>query len=95
MSHGAGRGRAWLNLAKNSEPPRPGGPLPSVNGFVEDYHISEDNKELIERVKLLNSNDDGIAFNNKMKHIQNFWIERCHCKEDVEYVQTIILTKLF
>ncbi|KYB26290.1 hypothetical protein TcasGA2_TC009812 [Tribolium castaneum] len=82
MSCGAGRGRGWLNLGSNAEPPKPMGlPPPVVPSPVE---VSPEYKELVDRVKELNVNDDGILLNQKVKHIQSFWQNECHTQEEVQ-----------
>ncbi|XP_044265908.1 CBP80/20-dependent translation initiation factor [Tribolium madens] len=82
MSCGAGRGRGWLNLGSNVEPPKPMGlPQPLAPSPVE---VSPEYRALVDRVKELNVNDDGILLNKKVKHIQNFWQDECHSQEEVE-----------
>ncbi|KAJ8925440.1 hypothetical protein NQ315_009273 [Exocentrus adspersus] len=96
-SSGVGRGRGWLNLSKNpnpaAEPPRPGSiPSPtSVNpnspSLIDESHFADKSNEfidLINIVKQLNINDDGIKFNQKKKYIVESWKDCCQTGEEVE-----------
>lgn len=106
-SSGVGRGRGWLNLNKNQNaaviPPRPGSSPTSVNplspnlALIDDAQFADKSNEfidLINIVKQLNLNDDGIKFNQKKKHILETWKESCQAGDDVEYVFCNIKVKL-
>jgi hypothetical protein len=82
---GAGRGRGWLNLPKSAEPPRPTGlHKPTVNNTSPVPQINSPYKELIDRMKEINLNDDGIMFNKKMKYVQEYWLQECGNEEEVK-----------
>jgi hypothetical protein len=84
---GAGRGRGWLNLPKSAEPPRPTGlHKPTVNNTSPVPQINSPYKELIDRMKEINLNDDGIMFNKKMKYVQEYWLQECGNEEEVKSV---------
>lgn len=98
---GIGRGRGWLNLNKQQ---RPGG-VPesttvtqevSLNSTMNQLNITEYTK-LINQINMLNENDDGILFNQKLKTIIEVWQESCKTDADVEqsvsYVYQACLTK--
>lgn len=82
MSCGAGRGRGWLNLTPNSEPPKPMG-LPQPLPPAQSPPVKVEHQELINRVKELSVNDDGILLNRKVQHIQAFWHD-CSGEKEVE-----------
>lgn len=97
-SSGVGRGRGWLNLNKNQNaavvPPRPGSSPTSINplspnlALIDDAQFVDKSNEftdLINIVKQLNLNDDGIKFNQKKKHLLESWKESCQTGDDVEY----------
>lgn len=89
---GIGRGRGWLNLNKQQ---RPGG-VPETTTITQDtpvnsapvttmnhLNISEYGK-LINQINMLNPNDDGIKFNQKLKAILEVWKESCKTDADVQ-----------
>lgn len=84
---GIGRGRGWLNLNKQQ---RPGGTPEnatvshdlSANTTMSQLNITEYAK-LINQINMLNENDDGILFNQKLKAIMKVWQESCKTEADV------------
>ncbi|RZC43086.1 uncharacterized protein BDFB_006990 [Asbolus verrucosus] len=84
MSSGAGRGRGWLNLGKNAEPPRPMGLARPPANPTPVQQVECKYKGLIEKVKEMNVSDDGIMFNKKLQYIQTYWVQECGSREDVE-----------
>lgn len=89
---GTGRGRGWLNLKQNA--PVVGVTMPTVSSpatvqsadpLREDAQfVDVDYLDLVNKVKQLNVNDDGILFNKKIKYIFESWTENCQTKEEVE-----------
>lgn len=88
---GIGRGRGWLNLNKQQ---RPGGVPESVsvttvtqevslNTTMTQLNIGEYAK-LINQINMMNENDDGILFNQKLKAIIEVWKESCKTDADVQ-----------
>ncbi|XP_050292691.1 uncharacterized protein LOC126733423 isoform X2 [Anthonomus grandis grandis] len=99
MSHGIGRGRGWLNLkAQNQTINAPGSenaqsppalnnlPPPKVNSNVIDTFSDAQNdySSLVSKIKHLDINDDGIMFNQKIKHIIESWYQDCQNAPEVE-----------
>lgn len=91
---GIGRGRGWLNLYKQQQQQqRPGGVPESVtvtqpqevslNTTMNQLNISEYAK-LINQINMMNENDDGIRFNQKLKAIIEVWKESCKTDADVQ-----------
>ncbi|KAL1497502.1 hypothetical protein ABEB36_008453 [Hypothenemus hampei] len=88
---GVGRGRGWLNL-KNQEKSNPGVTsldLEQIASFTiqektEFSDSSDDFSSLINKIKKLNLNDDGILFNQKIKYIVENWNEDCKNAAEVE-----------
>ncbi|KAJ3649829.1 hypothetical protein Zmor_021549 [Zophobas morio] len=84
-SCGVGRGRGWLNLSKSAEPPKPMGlSKPPMNTPSPAPQLSSEYDELVDRIKELSTNDDGIMFNKKMKYIQSYWTQDCTRQKEVE-----------
>lgn len=100
MSKGVGRGRGWLNLKQSQNNPNTAavGNLASpplsvvnqtnVNTNEENKFIAtpEDGCDLVNKIKQLNVNDDGILFNQKIKYILENWKNDCRSGEEVELV---------
>lgn len=90
---GIGRGRGWLNLNKQ----RPGGTPEStsvtqdmsLNSTMNQLNITEYTK-LISQINMLNENDDGILFNQKLKAIMEVWQDSCKTDDDVQQSITSI-----
>lgn len=93
---GIGRGRGWLNLYKQQQQQqqqRPGGVPESVtvtqpqevtlNTTMNQLNIGEYAK-LITQINMMNENDDGIRFNQKLKAIIEVWKESCKTDADVQ-----------
>lgn len=97
MSSGVGRGRGWLNL-KMQGTKSPGGETQNSPPIINDSHSpnlhSPDNRKfedapddfssLINKIKQLNLQDDGIKFNQKIKYIVEGWTQDCLNGADVE-----------
>ncbi|CAG9762262.1 unnamed protein product [Ceutorhynchus assimilis] len=86
MSGGIGRGRGWLKL-KSQDIKNPGSESPSTLANDASQQFSdacEDYAGLISEIKQLNINDDGIKFNQKIRHILESWNEECQNAMDVE-----------
>nr|XP_023013387.1 uncharacterized protein LOC111503334 [Leptinotarsa decemlineata] len=90
-----GRGRGWLNLNKNnssssnmSNPVVPVGNLSNhVIQSTNDENLFVDAQEyndLVNIVKKLNIDDDGIKFNQKIRHLLEQWKAVCLTSDDVE-----------
>ncbi|KAJ8947835.1 hypothetical protein NQ318_009980 [Aromia moschata] len=99
-SSGIGRGRGWLNLKKNptvnvplcpqsmplnSSSINPLSPKLSSTDEVQFVDSSNEFTDLINKVKQLNVNDDGIKFNQKIKYIVENWKQNCETSEAVEH----------
>lgn len=97
MSSGVGRGRGWLNL-KMQGTKSPGGETQNSPPIINDSHspnlhspdnrkfedASDDFSSLINKIKQLNLQDDGIKFNQKIKYIVEGWTQDCLNGADVE-----------
>lgn len=87
---GIGRGRGWLNLKSQnnaSNTNRVGNNVPvSCQDSCENEFTDAKNdyNDIINKVKQLNMNDDGILFNQKVKYILENWNEDCQTPEQVE-----------
>lgn len=100
MSSGVGRGRGWLNLKQNQNNTNPAvvgnvanPPKNSVNqanlNTKEEKQFIDTQKEacdLVNKIKQLNINDDGILFNQKIKYIIENWKNDCRTSEEVQLV---------
>ncbi|XP_030765691.1 uncharacterized protein LOC115889761 [Sitophilus oryzae] len=96
MSGGVGRGRGWLNLNTPNKytPGIDEMPSPSASKHLNTNEIDDENKyytdvpqdfsDLINAVKVISLEDDGIKFNQKMKYITEIWVEKCRNSDDVE-----------
>lgn len=92
---GTGRGRGWLNLKQNQTTPTQTSTqgasnsnstigLKNYTGREEKLFTDIDDCDLVNRVKQLSMNDDGILFNQKLKFIQDSWKYNCQSAEEVE-----------
>nr|CAH7714674.1 unnamed protein product [Callosobruchus chinensis] len=91
---GVGRGRGWLNLNKNqgqnasNTPPRVGNATAG-----QDFTPAEESRyidapssynDLISKIQQLNTKDDGILFNQKIRYVLENWKQDCQNSEQVE-----------
>lgn len=104
MSKGVGRGRGWLNLKQNQNNSNAAAignlaspPLTAVNQTnlnpkeeTQFTDTSENGCDLVNKIKQLNINDDGILFNQKIKYIVKNWKNDCRSSEEVELVPYIL-----
>nr|CAI5864773.1 unnamed protein product [Callosobruchus analis] len=91
---GVGRGRGWLNLNRNqgqnasNTPPRVGNATAG-----QDFTSAEESRyidapssynDLISKIQQLNTKDDGILFNQKIRYVLENWKQDCQNSEQVE-----------
>ncbi|XP_066262149.1 uncharacterized protein [Euwallacea similis] len=95
MSGGVGRGRGWLNLKaqgakspglENSSPPITNNVSPNFSNQDNRKYVDalEDFTSLINKIKQINLEDDGIKFNQKIRYIVEGWNQDCQNGSEVE-----------
>ncbi|KAK9880513.1 hypothetical protein WA026_011752 [Henosepilachna vigintioctopunctata] len=95
LSAGAGRGRGWMKLEKNTEPCRPGDEFKKLESSSSHFAVPKKKSydDLVKQFECLNSDDDGILLNEKLKHIRSVFMNACETEEEIRNAMIAIHQK--